>query len=191
MLSSSTGVPTETSEADLLAVNYNSRNMSSSLRDYNLLYDMNNNKKPNNIRKHRNPPQRVLSYKVLKPTKTVPNKTSLNLLRKSQSDNGNVLRQQFMDDVGLGILKFYRAATKVTRNRYHKSATISHNNNLIKTEAEKTPINSHIIKNTTQKETLDAETFYTMQPDELVSCYLSDVVVSNLCRLFFKQEVLT
>ena len=181
MLPSSTGKPTETLEEDLLAVNYISRNMSSSSsRDYNLLYDMNNNnRRPNNLRKHRNPPQRVLSYKVLKPAKTVPNKTSLNLLRKTQSDNGNLLKQQFLDDVGLGILKFYRAATKVTSNRYHKSATISHNNKLIKTEAEKTPINSHVVKNTKQKDILDGETFYTMQPDELVSCYLKDVVVSN------------
>ena len=163
-------------------------------------YDMNNNKRQSNSRKERNRYQRVLSYKNMKHSKTIQSKPTSKLVNKGkiQSDDLNVMRQQFLDDVSVGILKFYRAAAKVTGTRYQKSTDISYQNNTINNQSnlknndkDQEKINRDIMKNKKEDETLQGEIFYSMKPEEFLPYYTHDVVSMYLFikRLCVRVEI--
>ena len=180
--------PTKPPEKSLRNISCKRRNVTTlSSSHVTSLYDMNNNKKQSNSRKEGQHYQRVLPYKNIKHSKTIQRTTSSKLVNKSkiQSDDLNFMRQQFLDDVGLGILKFYRAAAKVTSSRYQKSTEISYknnninkHNNLTHNDKHQNKPRMHTMKKQTEDEPLEDEIFYSMKPEDILPIYTQQDAVS-------------
>ena len=148
-------------------------------------FDVNNNEKQQAPTRKEHY-QRVLSHKKMKHSKAIQSKVSSKLVnkRKLQNEKSLVPRQQFLDDVSLGLLRFYRAATKVTVNRSQRSENLSNennnmwsNNNQIGEEKDQRKVNCLPQKTKKEEETSEGEIFYSMSPDEFIP-YLTEETVS-------------
>ena len=128
--------------------------------------------------------QRVMSHKKMKHSKAIQSKVSSKLVnkRKFQGNEGSAMtRQPFLDDVSLGLLRFYRAATRATMSRTQKSTSDfdksnnmnDDNNNILKEEkCEKKSAN---FKN--EDDVLnEGDIFYSMSPEEFIPYFAQDLV---------------
>ena len=192
-ITSSTLTPSSTLSSSLTNRN-NEHSTNGSFLSQRYKSDINNNerqKQPQQIRKEHY--QRVMSHKKMKHSKAVQSKVSSKLVnkRKLQGNESNVMsRQPFLDDVSLGLLRFYRAATRATMNRNQKSTSTSNksnnfnddNNNNVRQEKDgkkvsdrehRKPINEDEMLN-------EGDIFYSMTPEEFIP-YFAQEMVSNLC----------
>ena len=165
------------------------RNINSS-KSYkpNMMYDLNNNEKQHtSSRKDHYHYQRSLSHKKMKHSKVIQSKVSSKLVNKRKlqaADNS----KQFLDDVSLGLLRFYRAATKATVNRSQKPSNLSNqqidkindNNNYIKRHKDAQKSYSAVSCNAKKEDEtlLEGDIFYSMSPEEFVP-YLTQNEVST------------
>ena len=175
-----------------LSLSLTNRNNDNSLNDSLLSKkyqpDVNNNERPkqsHQLRKEHY--QRVLSHKKMKHSKAVQSKVSSKLVnkRKLQGNEGNAMtRQPFLDDVSLGLLRFYRAATRATMSRTHKSTSDltksakmnDDNNNIMKEESyDKKGRNCR-----NEDDVLnEGDIFYSMSPEEFIPFFAQDMVSNS------------
>ena len=153
--------------------------------------DINNNEKQQTPSRKEHY-QRVLSHKKMKHSKAIQSKVSSKLVnkRKLQNENSLVPRQQFLDDVSLGLLRFYRAATKVTVNRNQKSATLCNdnnnilsNNNQTRQEKDQKKVDETSMKMKKEDDTLEGEIFYSMSPEEFLPYFTQETVSIYLLEI--------
>ena len=137
--------------------------------------------------------QRVLSHKKMKHSKAIQSKVSSKLInkRKLQADSSHTMQKQpFLDDVSLGLLRFYRAATKATTNRSQKlttsSSQIGHSNcNEKLDKCRKKTDQVHDNKGEGPK-TSEGAIFYSMKPEEFLPQFTKDLV-----RIFHSKSKLS
>ena len=156
--------------------------------------DVNNNERGHSLRKEHSHYQRVMSHKKMKhSSKAIQSKVSSKLInkRKLQADSSHTMQKQpFLDDVSLGLLRFYRAATKATTNRSQKlttsSSQIGHSNcNEKLDKCRKKTDQVHDNKEEGSK-TSEGAIFYSMKPEEFLPQFTKDLV-----RIFHSKSKLS
>ena len=156
--------------------------------------DVNNNDKGHSLRKEHSHYQRVMSHKKMKhSSKAIQSKVSSKLInkRKLQADSSHTMQKQpFLDDVSLGLLRFYRAATKATTNRSQKlttsSSQIGHlNGNKKLNKCRKKTDQVHDNKGEVPKSS-EGEIFYSMKLEEFLPQFTKDSV-----RIFHSKSELS
>ena len=187
-ISSSTLTPSASSLSSSTFNGNNENTINGSFLPKKYKSDVNNNerqKQPQQMRKEHY--QRVMSHKKMKHSKAIQSKGSSKLVnkRKLQGNESTTLsRQPFLDDVSLGLLRFYRAATRATMSRNHKSTSDLDKSYNMKDDNNNNSREERDVKNRKKSKSDDemlneGDIFYSMSPEEFVP-HFAEEMVSNL-----------